>query len=217
MQEKLSPLVLKRASITETGEFSGYASTWHKEPDAVGDIIEKGAFAEAIAYHERNGTMPGLLWGHDHKEPVGRWLKFIEDEHGLLGIGKLSLGTTRGKEAHTLLKDNALSLSIGFTIKSGGSVTKNGIRIIKNVSRLHEVSLVSVPANGHAKITGVKASPRNFEKALRVTLGLSAREAKRVTATGWQGLVRDGRDDLDHVLMKIDELKSQLEIEVMQL
>lgn len=211
--QKLSPLVLKRASITETGEFSGYASTWHREPDAVGDVIEKGAFREALAYHERNQTMPALLWGHDLKEPVGKWLKFIEDDHGLLGVGKLSLGTKRGREAHVLLKDNALSLSIGFSIQHGGSLTKDGIRIIKNISRLHEVSLVSIPANGHAKITGVKASPRNFERALRATLGLSAREAKRVTAAGWQGLVRDGRDDLDHVLMKIDELKSQLEIE----
>ncbi len=114
------------------------------------------------------------------------------------------------KEAHALLKDNALSLSIGFILALGGSASKNGIREITGISRLHEVSLVSVPANVHAKITNVKASPRIFEKALRATLGLSAKEAKRVTASGWHGLVRDEHSDFDHVLSRLDELKSEL-------
>ncbi len=208
--QKITPIEIKRASVTETGHFEGYASTWDGEPDHQGDIIKRGAFSQAVAYHEKNDTMPAMLWGHDHKEPVGKWLSFVEDDHGLLAIGKLTLGTKRGQEAHALLKDNALSLSIGFILALGGSASKNGIREITGISRLHEVSLVSVPANVHAKITNVKASPRIFEKALRATLGLSAKEAKRVTASGWHGLVRDEHSDFDHVLSRLDELKSEL-------
>lgn len=209
--KKLSVVEIKRATLSETGQFSGYASTWDGEPDAVGDVIKRGAFTKALAHHKRSGTVPALLWGHDLSEPVGRWLSFTEDSHGLLAVGKLTLDTRRGREAYALLKDDALSLSIGYTVSPGGASRKNGLRIIKDIARLYEVSLVSIPANGHAKITSVKNSSREFEKALRERLGLSVREAKRATSGGWHALVRDEQPtDLACVIRKIDSLRAEL-------
>lgn len=208
--QKISQIHIKRGSITETGRFSGYASTYGGEPDEQGDIILPGAFSAALRVHEKAGTQPALLWGHDHSEPVGKWLSFTEDEHGLLAVGQLTLGTKRGAEAYELLKADALSLSIGFSISPGGAETKNGIRYIKDIRRLFEVSLVSIPANPRAKVTAVKSSPREFEKALRDLIGLSHREAKRAAAGGWRALA--DQSALDTLATKISALKAQLMI-----
>ena len=61
-----------------------------------------------------------MLWGHDHKEPVGKWLTLKEDATGLQVTGRLTLGTRRGAEAYALLQDDALALSIGFAVAGGG-------------------------------------------------------------------------------------------------
>jgi len=210
MNQHIFPLEIKRGSITETGRFTGYASTFGGEPDEVGDVILKGAFAKALQHHERSQTKPAMLWGHDMSEPVGKWLSFAEDAHGLLAVGQLTLGTRRGREAFELLRDDALSLSIGFSIAPGGSTTRNSTRYITDIARLFEVSLVSVPANPRAKISGLTKSPRIFEKALRERLGLSARESKRATAGGWTALVNQEAPPIDAVLKKIDTLKQSL-------
>lgn len=211
MTHQLAPIIIKRDSLTETGQFTGYVSTWDGEPDSQGDIIRRGAFTRALSLHMKNGTMPALLWNHDTNEPVGRWLNLTEDKNGLLGTGKLTLGTKRGAEAYELIKDDAIALSIGFTLAQNGATRNGNIRTITSIARLHEVSLVASPANSHAKILEVKTSPRIFEKALREKLGLSAREAKRATAGGWRGLVRDEQNALELVLDRIEELQNTIE------
>lgn len=206
------PLEIKRASVDAEGLFTGYGSTFDGPPDSYGDIIVKGAFKQVIADHKSAGTMPALLWAHDQSEPVGRWLDMGEDGHGLLMTGKLTLGTKRGAEASALLKDGALGLSIGFVLDRNGYERRDGIRYITKIARLLEVSLVAIPANSAAKVTGVKAkpaNPRELEHLLRDAAGLSAREAKRVTAGGWGALAREerGSTNLDRVLSEIEELK----------
>ena len=212
MSDKLfSPLIVefKRASLTDEGVFEGYCSTFGGEPDSVGDIVETGAFRDALAAHQKAGTMPGLLWSHNVDEPIGRWLDMREDSKGLLGTGKLTLETRRGREALALLKDEACSLSIGFAVGRNGTEMKGEVRHIKSVSRLFEVSIVAIPANHRARITSVKTdSPRNFEKFLR-DAGLSNREAKRATAGGWRALARDEQStELDLVLSRIEHLEN---------
>ena len=200
-------LEIKRATLTQTGEFTGYASTWDGEPDLQNDTVARGAFSPALTLHRKNNTMPAMLWNHDSSEPIGRWLSFEEDSTGLLATGKLTLDTKRGREAHALLKDNAISLSIGFSLARNGSRMKGDVREITNISRLHEISLVAVPANHNARIVEVKASPRAFEKALRERLGLSQREAKRVVSGGYSRLVRDERSDLEALCERVEELQ----------
>ncbi|MNZ78379.1 Caudovirus prohead protease [compost metagenome] len=98
------------------------------------------------------------------------------------------------------MKDGALALSIGYSIAPDGAEVRQGITLLREVE-LHEVSLVAMPANTNARIHSVKAfdsakpDPRTFEQAARDALGLSAREAKRLMAGGWSGLVRDVQPD----------------------
>lgn len=217
MTTQFSPLVLefKRGSITDEGIFEGYASTFGGEPDSVGDIIQAGAFTEALAYHHKAGTMPGLLWSHNLDEPIGRWLDLREDSKGLLGRGKLTLDTRRGREALALLKDEACSLSICFTVAKDGEFTKAGIRVITKVARLFEVSIVAIPANHRARITNVKLdSPRNLEKFLR-DAGLSNREAKRICSGGYSTFARDERTEIDHLIQKVENLTQLIESKIL--
>lgn len=212
---KFSELILvenKRASVMEDGSFVAYTSTFGPPPDLVGDIIEKNAFSAALEQHKRNGSQPALLWNHDTHEPIGTWLNFVEDDHGLLGSGRLTLETRRGREAAALMKDGALAMSIGFNIAKGGSEKRGGIRYIKRIGRLGEISLVALPANPAAKIVSKSRpqTPREYERQLRDALGLSAREAKRACAGGWGALVREEQPDLDRIYDATQEILDEL-------
>lgn len=218
MSKLFSPLLIevKRSTVTDTGEFEAYASTFGPPADEVGDVIIKGAFSQALAIHRERGTMPALLFNHDTAEPIGKWLNFQEDDHGLLGRGRLTLGTRRGSEALALLKDGALATSIGFSVSPAGAEQKNGIREIRNIARLYEVSLVSIPANPRAQVKK-PTTVKEFERALR-EVGLSVREAKRVTAGGWYGFAREERseidllrDDVSVLMQSVADLKRTIE------
>ncbi len=217
MQDRLSPALIietKRANITATGEFSGYASTFGGDPDSHGDIILPGAFTRALATHAARDTAPALLWVHDHKTPIGKWLSFEQDSTGLLVKGKLTLATRQAADAYALMKDGAVSLSIGYAVAPGGASRAGGIRTIRDIAILDEISLLPIPSNKNARVIEVKRpeTPREFERLLRDVAGFSAREAKRATAGGWRGFVRDERHaDLDLVLRKIEELQTVIE------
>lgn len=196
-----APLHFKFAADETVGSFTGYASTFGGEPDLHGDLIAPGAFSASLAKHAADGTRPALLWQHDQANPIGVWNSFQEDSQGLLSSGRLTLDVPQGKSAHALAKDGALALSIGYTIPPGGAELVNGIRLLKMID-LVEVSLVGIAANPNARVLSVKSAfdpanpnPRDFERAARDVLGLSAREAKRLMSSGWSGLVREEQTD----------------------
>lgn len=199
MIERLSPLlVFKAASVATSGTFTGFASTFNGPADSYGDIIAPGAFTATIAEHTKSGTVPAMLWAHDQTEPVGRWTDVKQTAAGLEVAGKLTLDTRRGAEAYALMKDGALSLSIGYRIPAGGAeYQRDGTTILKQIS-LHEVSLVALPANPAAQITSVKSARptniRDLETGLR-ELGFSTREAKCIASKGWAALAGDQKDE----------------------
>lgn len=194
MHSTLSPFLTKfRTDGLEPGEFVGLASTFGGEPDSYGDIVVHGAFSKSLATHKAKGTRPALLWGHDMLTPIGTWLDVKETSVGLEVRGRLTLEVAKAKEAHALMRDEALALSIGYRVNPNGSHFKDGIQYLKDVELL-EVSTVAVPANTNARITQVKSlhnSPQDFERTVRDVLGLSARQAKRLCAGGWSAMVRD--------------------------
>lgn len=137
-------------STTEEGWFAGYASVYdcldlHK------DIVAKGAFSETLAAKE---TWPKMLWQHDPAYPIGRWECVEEREEGLYVEGRLFLELTKAQEAFVLLKEGVINaLSIGFQIEKSRRLAEG--RLLEKV-RLHEISLVTFPANPEARILDVK-------------------------------------------------------------
>ncbi len=171
-QQTLS-FALQIKAAKDDGTVEGYGSVFGVR-DAYDDVIAAGAFVDSLKEHKTAGTMPAMLWQHDAAEPIGVWTDMVEDKNGLLVTGKLALETTRGKEAHALLKMGALNgLSIGFRSVPGTSkYNDEGVRILTAIE-LWEVSLVTFPANGMARITNVKGvtdevlAPKDAERILR--------------------------------------------------
>lgn len=137
--------------------FEGYAAFFNNI-DRVDDKIVSGAFRKTLL---ERGNKIRLLWQHNPAEPIGKPIELREDDNGLF-IKAIISDTQRGRDALALLKDGAVdSLSIGYDPIQydyqkidieGGPKT---VRILKEL-RLHEVSIVSFPANEMAQVTAVK-------------------------------------------------------------
>jgi len=201
--DKTTAPILDLKSLKDTGEFEGYGSTFGGDPDAYGDVIAPGAYADSLEAHKAKGTMPKLFWQHNRSEPIGKWLSAKEDDHGLLLRGKLNMDVQRGREAHALLKAGDIDgLSIGYRIVEYSVNNDSGVWTLEKLD-LTEVSIVSVGANENAVVQSVKAakaahdlmerlkagdrlSEREFETWLK-GLGLSNSQAERAARIHLKG------------------------------
>ncbi len=129
----------------------GYASVFDVI-DSHNDIILRGAF-ENIS---QKSNIIKFLWQHDHKKPIGVITSLKEDDYGLYVECSINHMTQQGKEAISLLEQGALNgLSIGFIPKEA-NYNQQGQREIKSAS-LHEISLVTFPANAEAQINRINS------------------------------------------------------------
>jgi hypothetical protein len=123
--------------------------------------------------------------------PIGVWTDFAEDGHGLKVEGVLA-DTARGVEMYKLMKMKPRpaidGLSIGYIAKEAvpRSSPDEPRRRLKRVD-LIEVSPVTRPMNGKARVTGVKSiedltSLSEIESYLREAGGFSRNEAKTLIA-----------------------------------
>jgi HK97 family phage prohead protease len=204
MMTKVGDAVLKIKALEKSGEFEGYASTFGGEPDAYGDVIAPGAYADSLAQHAAKGTMPKMFWQHDRDKPIGKWLAASEDDAGLLVRGRLNLGVQLGREAYELLKAEDIDgLSIGYRILEYSVDTESEIWTLEKLD-LVEVSVVSIGANENATVASVKAarrsheildklkagdrlSEREFETLFKGILGLSNSQAERAARIHLKG------------------------------
>lgn len=141
-------------AVDETWEVSGYCSTYGNV-DAGGDAVMPGAFDAYIA----SGRKTRFLSSHDPRLTLGYTKELRSDDSGLFGRFHISK-TQLGADTHTLLTDGALdSFSIGY-IPTDVEFSEDGTRLLKAVDLL-EVSVVAVPMNDRAVVTGVKEKPIN--------------------------------------------------------
>lgn len=195
-------------------KFAGYANTFDNL-DRAGDITMRGAFLKSLQKHLVKGTKPVMLAHHDHSRPIGVWEVMVEDEKGLYVEGRLTKGVRDADEAYALLKDGALdAMSIGYRVIREEYDRKSGANLLHEVE-LHEISLVSIPANQESLITAVKSGHdiRSLEKNLR-DAGLSRREAKALLSKGLSGLESE-RDASAHDSKKQATTDTQLELKRM--
>lgn len=178
---------------SETGRIEGYASTIGGDPDRHGDIVLKGAFTASLARHKASNDMPVMLWSHAQEQPIGKWHAMHEDSKGLHVEGVLNLKTSKGREAFEHVKaGDAGGLSIGFTVSEGGrEYAGDGVFHLKAVDLL-EVSIVAIPANPLARITGIKSLQSKAEAIdMLRECGLSKAAAARFAAGGFKALGDD--------------------------
>jgi HK97 family phage prohead protease len=151
---------LEIKGLTEEGTFEGYASVFGNV-DSYGDVVDAGAFTKSLKRRQ-----PLLLWQHDPSTPLGIWEGMAEDTKGLRGVGKLFAGVRAADEALILLRGGAVQgLSIGYRVLKYRM--EGEVRHLSELD-LMEVSIVSFPANGKAKIDGVKSEGMDeFVRRLR--------------------------------------------------
>jgi HK97 family phage prohead protease len=160
-------------------EFSAYVSTYGNV-DLGGDVILKGAFDSSLA----NRDFRPLLWQHDMSKPIGVEKSLRSDDHGLLGTWTL-MKTGPGEYAYEALKMGAVrAMSIGYmpeVIEYDKS--DEDVRFLKQVDLL-ENSVVSLPMNEHALVTGVKdiAALLDYDKLARA-LAKANKTAETTTTT----------------------------------
>lgn len=214
MERKLIPLRDLKFAAGDTMEFSGYGAAFNNI-DAYGDVILQGAFDDSLAESHKSGVWPAMLSQHggmgftaEDMTPVGVWAHLSEDGIGLKAEGVLA-ATDRGRELDTLMKMKPRpaidGLSIGFIPKEWTMRSKpeEPRRTLKKID-LVEISLVTFPANGKARVTGVKAigeTERDIEGWLMRDAGLSRREARIAINHGFKSLIgmQDASGELDEL------------------
>lgn len=174
----------------KTGAFSGYGSAFDNV-DSYGDVMAKGAFKATLRDWAKEKKLPPMLLQHGgwmmtdtDALPVGKWTKMEEDEVGLRVEGRLiNLDTDLGKRVYGAMKEGVLDgMSIGYRAKkfTMGTKPEEPRRTLEAVE-LVEVSLVTFPANGKARVAQVKSAQdimtiRDLEDILR-DAGCSRSEA----------------------------------------
>lgn len=182
--------------------FTGYGAVFGNV-DSYGDVIEAGAFSKFLAdVKAGNQPWPAMLSQHggwqmsaEDMTPIGVWTDFAEDGHGLKVTGQLA-DTPRGLEMYKLMKMSPRpaidGMSIGYIAKEWEPRTKpeDPKRRLKRID-LIEVSIVTRPANGKARVESVKHdwTERDFERLLTRDAGLSRSEALVVINQGFKSLI----------------------------
>ena len=149
-----------KATITvdDAGAITGLAWPFNAGPDALGDLIERGAFNIAVA------DLPILL-AHDPEQPIGLWDSITETSEGLQVKGHLFVNESkRAKSVRGLIQGGLITgLSIGFHTKAS---TKQGSNRVIQKLDLHEISVVRNPAHPRARISSAKSANAAIAEAI---------------------------------------------------
>jgi hypothetical protein len=196
---------------SEEGIFEGFASVFGGN-DAVNDTISKGAFTNTL----KRDRAPLMLFQHNPNQVIGKWIGLAEDDEGLIAKGEFTPGHSLASDVRASAMHGAIDgLSIGFRIpKDGAEKKEEGGRTINEID-LVEISIVSMPADGAARISVVKAEIDDIESLREAELFLrDLGEFSRSTATAYVSRIQKlaQRDAAESVRDEITELKAKLSV-----
>lgn len=181
------PFQVKAGSVKSDGTFEGYGSIFG-ELDSYRDIMMPGAFKRTLKedFEAKDRPVP-MLWQHNSDAVIGVYPDIKEDDKGLWLRGQCNLDVGQGREAHSLLKQGAISgLSIGYTTVLSEWDEKALTRKLLEVN-LWEVSLVTFPAGDSARVSSVKSiegftTLSDIEDHLRDVGGFSRKETLAIVS-----------------------------------
>lgn len=155
----------------------GYAST--NDVDRHGDVVPASVWEAGIKNYLKN---PVILAYHDHAEPVGRMTDHRVDEKGLFVKARISAAA---EDVFNLVKDGVLTaFSIGFRIVDAEYNSALELFVVKELE-LHEISVVSVPANQNTLFSLSKAFSTAEEfKSFKMQFATPSDSAKGLEASG---------------------------------
>lgn len=194
-------------ALDKKGHIEGYASVFN-DVDSVKDTILSTAYNNILTKE-----IPAMFFNHDYYDlPIGKWESISVDEKGLYVKGQLNLELEQSQEIYKSIKFGSVTgLSVRLLFEeSDYEETYNG-QIIKNVQRVPEISIVTMPCDVNARITSVKEleieNIRDFEKRLR-DLGASQKEALTLISKAKKlfGEQRDFENQQSEIFKRINAL-----------
>lgn len=144
----------------EAGKIAGFFSTYDKEPDSYGDIIEPGAFDKTIAKRKASGHPFPICFNHDFSSVIGS-CDVTPEEKGPFMEGEF-LDTQLAQDVRKMVKSGAIyQFSFAYDVLSWREPTqeekKMGVFNVLQEVEVYEISVVTVPANQNAIITDIKS------------------------------------------------------------
>jgi len=161
----------------ESVTIEGYAST--VDVDRHGDIVPASVWEKGVDNYLKN---PVILAYHNHSEPVGRMIEHRVDAKGLWIKARISKAAG---DVYNLVKDGVLTaFSIGFRIADAEYNSALELFVVKELE-LHEISIVSVPANQNTLFSLSKAFDTAEEfKSFKMQFANPSDSAKGLEASG---------------------------------
>lgn len=157
-------------SLSDTGEVTGYFSTFDIIADSYGDIVDPHAFDKTVKQRVESGRPFPLVWNHQMDDPeliIGQVDSIESDERGALMTGHF-YDTPKAQAARNLVKEGSVyQFSFAYDIESArepNSAEKAQDPNIKQVLEdinLIEVTITPTPANPRAEVLSAKAGRRN--------------------------------------------------------
>ncbi|GIU67620.1 HK97 family phage prohead protease [Candidatus Phycosocius spiralis] len=141
----------------ESLTIAGYASLFGSLDLAL-DVVERGAFDRTL--RAKPCSEIAMLFQHDARQSIGRWVEATEDDSGLWMRGLIEADHRTGQKVIALVQAGlADGLSIGFRALEA-TPRPGGGRILKTID-LREVSIVTFPMLPRARLRVREAAPRN--------------------------------------------------------
>lgn len=150
-------------SSLAAGQFTALASVFGNV-DAVGDVVMPGAFADDLKAWKASGDPIPLLWGHQMQDPdmnLGEVLEAEETDAGLQIKAELDIEhNPKAAQVYRLIKGKRVSkMSFAYDVLDGEETERDGTSVYElRKLKLHEVSVVQIPANPAASIQAIKAA-----------------------------------------------------------
>ena len=145
MDKKLDKLLYLSSKFTASTEsddsiyIEGYASTVDR--DRQGDVIPMAAWNSGLKNYLKN---PIILAYHNHQMPIGKMVEHKVTDQGLWVRAQIPQEVG---DVYKLIKKGILSaFSVGFRVRDADYDSASESFLIKELE-LHEISVVSVPAN----------------------------------------------------------------------
>jgi len=169
---------------------SGYAST--NDIDRHGDIVPSSVWEKGIENYLKN---PVILAYHDHSEPIGRMVEHKIDSTGLWIKARISAAA---EDVFNLVKDGVLTaFSIGFRILDAEYNQATELFVVKELE-LHEISVVSVPANQNTLFSLSKSFENNDEyNSFKMHFAVQNDSAKGLESSNVEGVKPNKEFNMD--------------------
>lgn len=140
--------------FTFEGLLAAYGNVDHDN-----DMIEKGAFADWLTESKAAGQISvPVFWSHSSAEPIGvfptKEIKETDEGLWVKGILPKADSFVSGRVIPQMEVGSVRKMSIGYKVRD--FEYKGSVRHLKNIA-LWEGSLVALPANDNAKVTGFKS------------------------------------------------------------